>query len=106
MGRLLVLSMLLLTALPGWAAVKCFPEPIKSIQVAKGGDLFYSTVSGVRRKLTHMSQHEAPAMLDILRASMGTAQIIQVIYPDGYDCKRPDLDVHAELLMMQDPAVQ
>ncbi len=91
---------------PALAAVKCFPEKIKSVQVARGGDLFYTTVTGVRRKLTHMSQYEAMAMLSLLKDSMGTNQIIQVSYPDGYDCKKPDLTVHADLLMMQDPAVQ
>ncbi|MCP5014920.1 MAG: hypothetical protein GY938_06495 [Ketobacter sp.] len=53
-----------------------------------------------------MSQYEAMAMLSLLKDSMGTNQIIQVSYPDGYDCKKPDLTVHADLLMMQDPAVQ
>lgn len=93
-------------ALPLRAEVKCFPERIKSLEVAKGGDLFYSTVSGMRRKLTHMSQYEATAMLNILRDSIGTDHIIQVIYPDGYDCKKPDLSVPAERLKMQAPAVR
>lgn len=98
--------MLLGVVCPVMASVKCFPEKIKSVQVARGGDLFYTTVSGVRRKLTHMSQYEAAAMLDLLKDSIGSSQIIQVSYPDGYDCKKPDLKVHADLLMMQDPAVQ
>lgn len=102
-----VMGLLLLAAVcPLFAAVKCFPEPIKSIQVARGGDLFYTTLSGVRRKLTHMSQYEAPAMLQLMQDSIGTRQIIQVSYPDGYDCKKPDLSVHADMLMLQDPSVQ
>ncbi|RLU04103.1 MAG: hypothetical protein D9N11_00700 [Ketobacter sp.] len=105
-GCLTLMLVGLSVVLPAMAEVKCFPEAIKSIEVAKGGDLFYTTVSGVRRKLTHMSQHEAPAMLDILRGSIGTDQIIQVIYPDGYNCKQPDLEVHAERLKMQAPLVR
>ena len=35
--------------LPLQAEVKCFPEAIKTIEVAEGGDLFYATASGVRR---------------------------------------------------------
>lgn len=88
------------------ASVKCFPERIKSVQVARGGDLFYTTVSGVRRKLTHLSQYEATAMLEMIKDSMGSNQIIQVAYPNGYDCKKPDLDAHADWVMMQDPSVQ
>ena len=106
MGRYFVFVLFLSFIPSGWASVKCFPEPVKSIQVAKGGDLFYTTVSGVRRKLTHLSQYEARAMLDILRDSIGTDQIIQVVYPNGYNCKKPDLEAHADLLMMQDPKVR
>jgi len=101
-----VLGWGLYVSAPVTAAVKCFPEPIKSIQIARGGDVFYTTLSGVRRKLTHLSQPEAMAMLDIIRDAMGTSRIIQISYPDGYNCKQPDLEVHADLLMMQDPAVQ
>lgn len=105
-SKVMLLLVGLATSLPVWAEVKCFPEAIKSIEVAKGGDLFYSTVSGVRRKLTHLSQYEGAAMLDILRDSIGTDQIIQVIYPDGYNCKQPDMEVHAERLKMQSPSVR
>lgn len=105
-GCLTLLLVGLSVALPASGEVKCFPEAIKSIEVAKGGDLFYATESGVRRKLTHMSQHEAAAMLEIMLRSIGTNQIIQVIYPEGYNCKQPDLDVHAERLKMQAPLVR
>lgn len=105
-GSLTLLLAGLSLAWPAAAEVKCFPEAIKSIEVAKGGDLFYTTESGVRRKLTHMSQYEAAAMLEIMLGSIGTNQIIQVIYPEGYNCKQPDLDVHAERLKMQAPLVR
>lgn len=103
-----VISMWLMSSISIAAAaeVKCFPEAIKSIQIAQGGDLFYTTKSGVRRKLTHFSQAEAMAMFELMRASIGTHQIIQVVYPEGYNCKAPDLDVHADALMMQDPEVR
>ena len=91
--------------LPLQAEVKCFPEAIKTIEVAEGGDLFYATASGVRRILTNMARNESQAMFDILKSSIGTDQIIQVIYPEDYDCKKPDLDVYAVRLKMIVPAV-
>ncbi len=106
MTKWIWLPLLLSVGLSVQAEVKCFPEAIKSIEVAKGGDLFYATVSGIRRKLSHLSQHEGQAMLDIMRDSIGTQQIIQVIYPDGFNCKQPDLEVHAVRLKMQAPSVR
>lgn len=97
---------ILLFCAPLPAAVKCFPEAIKSIQIQRGGDLFYTTESGLRRRLTHLSQPEAMAMFQLLHASIGTQQIVQVVYPDGYRCKQPDLEVAAEGVMMQDPSVR
>lgn len=87
------------------AEVKCFPEQIKSVQVYGAGSVYYTTVSGVKRRLTHFSQYGAQGMFDLLRESINTVQIIQVVYPDGYNCKQPDLEVDALSVLMREPRV-
>lgn len=87
------------------AQVKCFPEKIKSMEVLAVGEVYYTTVSGVKRSLTHFSQYGSQAMYEILKHSMNSVQIVQVVYPQDYNCKQPDLKVDALSVIVQDPRV-
>lgn len=87
------------------AQVKCFPERIKSVEVMAVGEVYYTTVSGVKRRLTHFSQYGAEAMYNLVYRSINNVQIVQVIYPEGYKCKDPDLKVDALSVILQDPRV-
>lgn len=102
MGLWLLLLPMLAAASP---QVKCFPEKIKSVEVHGVGEVYYTTVSGIKRRLTHFSQYGAQAMFSLLKDAINTVQIVQVIYPEGYNCKQPDLNVDALSVVVQDPRV-
>lgn len=103
MAKLIFSLCVMILSTPLFASVKCDSDYIKGVQIKTNGDVIYTTQSGVRRLASGSSPVASQLMIQTLLLAVEKNLMVQVAYPDSFDCKATNTEVTAEWIYIQNP---